>query len=140
MKKTYTAELKNLDAILGDTSAFFSACGAASDQIYAANLAVDEIFTNIVNYGYGENPEKTVEFKFERTRLRGKSAISIEVSDSARAFNPLEEVDGPDLKSNIDKRTVGGLGVFFLKKSMDEVSYKRAKGRNVLSMVKILDK
>lgn len=139
MRKTYTAELGNLEAIAADTSDFLLACGATERQVYAANLAVDEVFTNIVTHACGKNSRRKVEFEFGKTVLRGKSAVTIEVSDDAGAFNPLEEAGEPDVESGVEDRKIGGLGVFFVKKSMDKVSYKRENGRNILSMTKILD-
>ncbi len=139
MKKTYTARLKNLDAIAEDIESFCATNGATDSQTFAINLAIDEIFTNIVSYGYGESDDNFVEIECQKILSNNKNAIKITVSDSARAFNPLEEVANPDTKSELGDREVGGLGVFFLKKCMDEVSYNRTNDCNVLTMLKILD-
>ena len=62
--------------------------------------------------------------------------MEIFVRDTAPAFNPLSDVAPPDLTSNIEDRKVGGLGVFFLRKNMDRLSYRRVGGVNELMMVK----
>ena len=61
--------------------------------------------------------------------------VTAEVSDDGRAFDPLK-VPPPDLESDLQSRPVGGLGVHFIKTLMDEVSYRREGGRNILTMHK----
>ena len=65
-----------------------------------------------------------------------ENCVEIFVRDTAPAFNPLSDVAPPDLTSNIEDRKVGGLGVFFLRKNMDRLSYRRVGGVNELMMVK----
>ena len=56
------------------------------------------------------------------------------VRDTAPAFNPISDAPAPDTSSDAESRDVGGLGIFFLKKSMDAVSYSRKNGVNELVM------
>ena len=69
---------------------------------------------------------------FPPTAAGGK--IVAEVSDSAQPFNPLKQVPPPDLKADVYSRSVGGLGIFLVKEYMDDVSYRRENGKNILSM------
>lgn len=98
------------------------------------SLAVEEVFLNIATYAYGGE--------------KGTAAICIEDSDDTDvvtvvfkdrgiAFNPLLRHD-PDVNIPIEKRKVGGMGIFLTKKMMDEVSYEYRDGQNVLTMRKRL--
>ena len=96
------------------------------------NVAIDEVFSNIVNYAY--NPESgnatiTVDVSKERP------GVIISFIDSGREFNPLESTE-PDLSVPVDERPIGGLGIFMVRKMMDEVSYERIDNTNVLRITK----
>lgn len=96
--------------------------------------AIDEIFSNIVKYGYKDcSGPITVEF----AELADMRAVQIRVTDEAVEFNPLE-VPEPDITLPIESRTEGGLGIFLVKKTMDDVQYKYENGKNILTLVKKL--
>lgn len=131
MKKSYPAKLENLGAIAADIESFCASNGL-EDMCFQINLCVEEVFANCVEYGYSKDSSKSVEIEIAKR----ENCVEIFVRDTAPAFNPLSDVAPPDLTSNIEDRKVGGLGVFFLRKNMDRLSYRRVGGVNELMMVK----
>ena len=103
------------------------------------DIAVDEIFINIASYAYTntDKPEedRTVEVSIEDTTLDKVMAAKITFTDSGVAYDPLEKED-PDVDLPIKDRSVGGLGIFIVKKNMDHVAYDRKDDKNVFSMIK----
>jgi anti-sigma regulatory factor (Ser/Thr protein kinase) len=71
-----------------------------------------------------------------RLRRTGDS-VAVEVEDDGRPFDPLQ-VPPPDLTLSLEQRPIGGLGIHLIRNLMDEVSYARRDGRNVLKMAKHL--
>lgn len=133
-KKSYTADASSLDIIAEDIENFCEENDVNPADAYAFNLCVDEIFTNIVHYGYKFDASKSVEI--EMAKLSDK--ITLTMRDDAPAFNPLEGAEEPDTSASLEDREIGGLGIFFLKKNMDELSYSRDGEKNILTMSKIL--
>lgn len=99
--------------------------------LYAVNLALDEIVTNIVLHGFDDPAGQ--ELQIVLTALPG--VITAQVEDGGRAFNPLE-APAPDLTAPLDERTLGGLGIHLVKSLVDKVEYRREGEKNVLTVRK----
>src|SRR5262245_22671642 len=91
------------------------------------NIALDEALSNIVFYAYepGEQGEIVVRLVYQ------KDEIHVEIEDTGRPFDPLQ-APAPDLDKPLHQRSVGGLGIHFIKSLMDEVAYVRMDGKNCL--------
>src|ERR1051326_9001098 len=102
-----------------------------SAAISAIDLALEEHLANIFNYGYetGGNPEVVVRLE------RRQTDFLVEISDNGKAFNPLDHPE-PDIKRPLEERPIGGLGIHLIRKFVDQLSYRREAGRNVLTMLK----
>jgi anti-sigma regulatory factor (Ser/Thr protein kinase) len=98
------------------------------------DLAVEEIFVNIANYAYlEETGDATINFE-----ISGEpSIVQIQFKDSGKAYNPLENQD-PDISLAAEDRIIGGLGVFLVKKNMDELFYQYENNQNILTIRKRL--
>lgn len=95
-------------------------------------VAADEIFANISCYAYGNRTgEATVQFGL----IDEPKGVKISFVDSGIPFNPLDKPD-PDLKLSAEERKIGGLGIFMVKKSMDDVSYEYRDGKNYFTICK----
>lgn len=109
--------------------------GSFSDeQILDMQLAVEEAITNIVLHGYAGEPG--------RIAVHGEAdadRATIEISDRAPAYNPLSQAD-PDVTLGLDKRRIGGLGVFLIRRVTDDVTYRFNDGKNVLRLIKLKQK
>lgn len=96
------------------------------------NIAIDEIYSNIVRYAYlnGEGPA-TVSISIKDN----SKTISIDFIDEGIQYNPLEKAD-PDISLSAEKRDIGGLGIFMVKKTMDDMVYKFEDNKNKLTIIK----
>ena len=102
-----------------------------SRALYAVNLALDEVVTNIVRHGFEDPKDQEVIAQV----IAKPTEVITEVSDSGRAFDPLA-VPPPNLDAPLAERTLGGLGIHLVRSLMDGVDYRRADGKNVLTMRK----
>ena len=96
------------------------------------DVAVDEIFGNIARYAYGEGRgDATVRFDFDGT----SRMASISFMDRGMPFDPLKKAD-PDVTLSVEEREVGGLGIYLVKKTMDDMKYRYENGMNILTLYK----
>ena len=97
------------------------------------NLVVEELFVNIASYAYKENESGKckiiIEYDIE------KQEVKISFEDNGIKFNPLEKED-PDTNTEIQDMQIGGLGIYIVKKSMDNVEYKYENNKNILILNK----
>ena len=113
--------------------AFSGQHGVPDAVVFAMNLALDEIITNIIVHGYSEGGEHEI-----RVALAlDDSALEATVRDDAPAFNPLV-VPPIDLEAVGEDRPIGGLGVHLVRSVMDSVQYCRDNLENVVVMKKAL--
>ncbi|MBE5791590.1 MAG: ATP-binding protein [Clostridiales bacterium] len=106
--------------------------GAGMKAQMQISIAVDELFANIANYAY-PNGEGTATVRVEASE-DGKKAV-ITFIDSGVPYNPLEKED-PDITLSAEDRPIGGLGIFMVKKSMDDMIYRYENKKNILSIIK----
>ena len=97
-------------------------------------IAVEEIYVNIVHYAYNPSVGKaTIRCEVTDNPMQ----VMIQVLDSGIPFDPLAKEDA-DITLSADERDIGGLGIFMVKQSMDEVNYEYKDGKNVLTIKKVL--
>jgi len=106
-----------------------------ASQLLRLELAVEEAFVNISSYAY---PEKSGEIIVGLSINEDPLTAIVELTDSGTRFNPLERED-PDLSMGIEDKKPGGLGILLIKKNSDLVHYQYQKGKNILTIQKILD-
>ncbi len=122
-------ELNRVDAFTQDLAEQWKLPPADTHKI---NLVLEEIITNIIKYGFDDNRQHHINIiaAFEN------DTVKIRVQDMAKPFNPLEREDPKIHDVPLEQRDIGGLGIFFVKKMMDRVSYTRKEGRNILDLEK----
>ena len=128
------ATMENLDTVIGfveDELALFD-CPMKTTMLITVSL--EEVYVNVVNYAYGDAVGKC-EITLAIDDTSEVKKVVITVKDSGKPFDPLAKED-PDITLSADDRQIGGLGIFMVKKSMDEVSYKNISGYNTLTIVK----
>jgi anti-sigma regulatory factor (Ser/Thr protein kinase) len=116
-------------------------CGAASldaAMLQAAELALDELLTNIISYAYPDSSQHRIIVDLSVESSAGHNAFKIVVSDDGVAFNPFQQAD-PAMNLSIEEQKLGGVGIHLVKKFMDDYSYQRIDGRNVVTLLKYLD-
>jgi serine/threonine-protein kinase RsbW len=119
---------------LGELAERFGADARLSDdEVMAINLVLDEVVTNVIEYGY----EDAGRHEIAVTLTVEGNTLTIRIEDDGRAFDPLA-APPPDLAAPIEDRPVGGLGIHIVRSVMDAVDYQRRGGRNVLTMRRTL--
>jgi anti-sigma regulatory factor (Ser/Thr protein kinase) len=100
--------------------------------LYAMNLAIDELVTNALLYGYeGDCANETVVVEIAASGDELRATLT----DTGRPFDP-REVPPPNLNAPLEERTLGGLGIHLVRSLMDSVDYRRANDKNVLTVKK----
>ena len=128
------AERENIPEVIDFIDRELDELGCSEKTKAQINIAIDELYGNIASYAYGEeNGEVTVIIEGDST----PSAVSISFQDEGKPFNPLESRE-PDITLPARERTIGGLGIFMVKKSMDDVRYEYRDGKNILTIRKTL--
>lgn len=107
--------------------------GLAPRVVHDLNLALEEILTNIISYGYTDNREEH-EIKVGLSVQPGE--VRVDVEDDGQPFSLLEAPE-PDTTKPLEERTVGGLGILLVRQLMDGLDYKRQGDRNLLSIKKM---
>ena len=121
-------ELENINAAVAD---FAAAEKWPPGFVFRVHLVLEELSLNIMNHGKDRNLHE-----IEITLTSEAAALTIEIVDDGRPFNPLKDAPEPDLKSALEDRPVGGLGIHLVRTMMDELHYRREQGRNHLTLVK----
>ena len=101
----------------------------------AIGIAIEEILVNIANYAYGEETGTAV---IQVTMYKAPPSVEISFIDTGKQYDPLARPD-PDVTLPSSKRKKGGLGIFMVKKSMDDVNYEYKDEKNILTIKKKLN-
>ena len=96
------------------------------------NVAIDELFSNIVKYGYPKQPGPVTVSVIAKDEPHG---VCIRFEDEGIPYNPLNKED-PDVSLSVEERGIGGLGIFLVKKTMDDIKYEYDNGKNILTIAK----
>jgi anti-sigma regulatory factor (Ser/Thr protein kinase) len=132
------AQLGRMNELCAFLSNALRDCGVPEKYIPIMELAADEIFSNIVKYAYGDVPPKSAGDAVVVELSAGDGLLELRFEDRGAPFNPLTAAP-PDLVSGAE-RGIGGLGIFIVRSVMDEVRYSREGGRNVLTLVKFVER
>ena len=120
--------------VLAGLSAFAAEHHLTPGVVHAADLALEEHLTNVLNYGYEDKAVHEIRVRFS---IREHS-LHVEVEDDARPYNPLDQPP-VDTAAPLDERRIGGLGVHLMRHFMDRLEYRREGNRNILRMTKRID-
>ena len=132
---TMTSEKENIPAITDFVDAELDRLGCPLRAKMQIAIAIDELFSNIARYAYGET-QGLVTVRIESEDR--PPVVSISFQDEGKPFNPLERGD-PDVTLPARERKIGGLGIFMVKKSMDDVRYEYRDGKNILTIRKTIE-
>ena len=129
---TLEARIENLPALIEFVDGYLEEIACSMKAQMQIDVAVDEIFTNISSYAYTPGVgEATVEI----TKRDSESQVELTFIDSGVPYNPLEKAD-PDVTLSAEERQIGGLGIFMVKRTMDEMTYEYKDGKNILTIRK----
>ena len=131
---THAAELESLQKFRD----FITACCAqhdiSNDVVLDLKLAVDEACTNVITHGYkGMNPGSIIlSFRIEPGR------ILVQITDFGHVFEP-EAAPKPDVEAALEDRELGGLGLFLIYQTMDNIDYQSSEEGNTLTFTKFIE-
>lgn len=129
---TVDALVENIDVVTDFIDEFLDDQECPTKAKMQINIVIDEIFSNISHYAY--------------QNMVGQATIKVEMQDDPKAvcilfvdggvpYDPLAKED-PDITLSAEERKTGGLGIYMVKKNMDEIEYKYSEEKNMLSMKK----
>ena len=131
---TIAATVENIETVTSFVNEQLEALDCPMKAQIQIDIAIDELFGNIAHYAY--NPDvgsATVQVEVTQDPL----AVIITFIDNGVPYDPLAGAD-PDITLSAEQRTSGGLGIYMVKKSMDEITYEYKDGKNILSIKKKL--
>ena len=129
---TVEAKTTNIEAVTDFVNEQLEALDCPMKAQMQIDIAIDELFGNIAHYAY--NPEigkATVRVEVIEDPL----AVTITFIDNGVPYDPLAKAD-PDTTLSAEEREIGGLGIYMVKKSMDEITYEYKDGQNILKIKK----
>ena len=97
------------------------------------NLALEEVVSNVILYAYPEGTNGTVQI----VANSDGQVLVFTITDQGKAFDPTQ-VKEADITLSAEERAIGGLGIFIVNQIMDNVSYRRENGQNILMLTKRL--
>ena len=131
---TLSAELESLPVFRGFIkSVSQNIPGLDEEAVYDIQLAVDEICTNIIMHGYAGMDPGSIILNVEVT----PQMLTITISDFGYAFEPVEP-PAPDINATLEEREAGGLGLFFVFSSVDDIQYESSPIGNTTRLLKKL--
>ena len=131
-KLVLEAKVENLVAVNEFVNEILQPLNCSMKIQMQLELAVEEIFVNIANYAYGESTGKA--FITGRI-LENPLRLELVFMDEGTPYNPLVRKD-PDLEQKMEDRAIGGLGIYLVKKNVEEIAYSYQEGKNVLTLCK----
>ena len=132
---TIAATVENIETVTDFVNEQLEALDCPMKAQMQIDIAIDELFSNIAHYAY--NPEKgdaTVRVEVVEDPL----SVVITFIDNGVPYDPLKQAD-PDISLSAEEREIGGLGIFMVKKTMDEITYEYKDGQNILRIKKNLN-
>ena len=126
--KNQLAEIERLSEVL---TAFAQQQGWSSQFLFETNIALEELLTNIISYGYEDEQVHDIALRLSDATHE----LTIEMEDDGRPFNPLE-TPNPDVTLPLEEREVGGLGIYLVRQFMTDLIYQRAEGKNRIMLKK----
>ena len=133
LQTTIRNKIGDLDGVRDRVSALERACNLPVALVFDINVVLDELLSNIIHYGYSDDAMHEIHITLSAT----DAAVEIGIEDDGRAFDPLATPE-PDLALPLAQRPIGGLGLHFVRKLMDDVRYKRENNHNYMFLKKNL--
>lgn len=132
-----TLRLRNdfgdLSAVAEATTNFLEENAAGPEVVFAANLAIEELVTNVIKYGYDDEASHEITVHL----VKDAELLEIRICDDGHEFNPFDQPE-PDTTLPAEERDIGGLGIHFVRNMLDSCAYVRQDGRNIVTITKKL--
>jgi anti-sigma regulatory factor (Ser/Thr protein kinase) len=132
---TIAATVENIDVVTDFVNEQLESCDCPIKAQMQIDIAIDELFSNIAHYAY--NPE-TGDATVRVEVVEDPMAVVITFIDKGIPYDPLKKAD-PNTALSAEEREIGGLGIFMVKKTMDDITYEYKEGQNILKIKKNLN-
>ena len=126
------AKVENLPAVNEFVASLLEPFNCPVKVQLQLDLVVEEIFVNIAHYAYGGQVGQAV---VQGKVLSEPAGLELVFIDQGQPYDPLSREE-PDIDQCVEERAVGGLGIYLVKKNMDEVHYDYQQGKNILTLRK----
>ena len=128
-----TNKISEVSRVVDQVEVFGEENGLPFKVLNTINLALDEIITNIVSYGYTDDASHEIDIEL----ILDEKLLTVKITDDAVEFNPLDQPE-PDVNIPLEEKKIGGLGIHLIRNLIDELDYKRIDDKNVFVMRKKL--
>ena len=132
---TLEAKVANLQQVLDFVDENLKSMRCPMKILMQIDVAVEEIFVNVASYAYAPD---TGSVTIRMDLQENPRAVVITFIDSGVPYNPLAKED-PDVSLSAEERSIGGLGIFMVKKTMDKMEYEYTDKQNILKMYKNIE-
>lgn len=106
----------------------------SAEDSFNIHLAMEEAVSNVIMYAYPQDEEHELTIVVRHVDNR----LIFKIIDSGKEFDPTQQPDA-DITLSLEERPIGGLGIFLIRRIMQQVEYHRVDGKNILTMIKALD-
>lgn len=130
------AKIENIDAVVEFVNNQLESMGCSLRAQTQIDIALDELFSNICHYAYKDQGIVGLAMICVK-EVPEENSAQITISDEGIPFNPLNQ-DDPDVTLGLEERGIGGLGIFMVKKTMNDIKYEYRDGKNILTVIKTL--
>ena len=122
-------DLAEMDRLLDEIDSFAGEAHLPASTAYRIQLAADEFVANAVEHGYPDGRRGEVHI----CAVVKPDVVEMTLSDDGDPFDP-QSAPPPDLGASIEERRIGGLGIHLVRKMASEFAYRRADGRNIITL------
>ena len=131
---TIPATVENIEKVTEFVNSQLEEINCPINAKMQIDIAIDELFGNIAHYAYKpETGPATVRVEVTEAPI----SVIVTFIEHGIPYDPLKK-DDPDVTLSAEERAIGGLGIFMVKKTMDEITYEYKDGQNILSIRKDL--
>ena len=125
------ASLEDMETAIAFVQDIWTQAGMDENLTSKLHLVLEEALVNIIKYAYSD-PSSQGNIIISCGMLN-RDKFCVQIKDQGQAFNPLNTED-PDINEDVEKRPIGGLGIYFVKQLSDIVEYKREKNYNIITI------
>ena len=127
-------DVQEIAGVAARIDEFCESRGIDPMTVNAVNVSIDEVLTNTIDYGYDDDGPHRIDIAVRKEA----DTVVVAIEDDGREFDPSGPPPEVDFDATLEERTVGGLGLFLVHELMDSVDYRRADGRNFITLTKSL--
>ena len=135
---TVEAKTENLSQVLAFLEERLEELECPMKAQMQIEMALEEMFVNVASYAYKRDPNAVYPSELVSIRVEDSEdprCVAVTLTDCGMPFDPLKQKE-PDITLSAQERQIGGLGIFLVRKSMDQVDYEYKDGQNVLTFRK----